>query len=128
MAIIIVRGYLFALVRLDLNAGDLFIVAAAVCFSFYTVLLRKAKFDLARLPLLVLLLIGGMISALPFFIWEIMHDERAALNVKRTLALAYATGPRGALRYYLFNSGGGSLGASKARVFLSFQTPFFANF
>src|SRR4029077_8228017 len=87
MATIIARGDLFALVRLDLNAGDLFIVAAAVCFALYTILLRKAKFDLTRLPLLVLLLIGGMISALPFYIWEIMHDERTALNTKGILAL-----------------------------------------
>jgi drug/metabolite transporter (DMT)-like permease len=117
---------LFALVRLDLNAGDLFIVAAAVCFSFYTVLLRKAKFDLARLPLLVLLLIGGMISALPFYIWEIMHDERTALNAKGTLALAYAAGPGGALMYYLFNRSVEALGASKAGVFLYLQTVFVA--
>jgi len=126
MAIIIVRGDLFALLRLDLNAGDLFIVAAAVCFALYTILLRKAKFDLTRLPLLVLLLIGGMISALPFYIWEIMHYERTALNAKVTLALAYAAGPGGALMYYLFNRSVEALGASKAGVFLYLQTVFVA--
>jgi drug/metabolite transporter (DMT)-like permease len=126
MATIIARGDLFALVRLDLNAGDLFIVAAAVCFALYTILLRKAKFDLTRLPLLVLLLIGGMISALPFYIWEIMHDERTALNAKGTLALAYAAGPGGALMYYLFNRSVEALGASKAGVFLYLQTVFVA--
>jgi len=126
MAVIIVRGDLFALLRLDLNAGDLFIVAAAVCFALYTILLRKAKFDLARLPLLVLLLIGGMISALPFYIWEIIHDERTALNAKGVLALAYAAGPGGALMYYLFNRSVEALGASKAGVFLYLQTVFVA--
>jgi drug/metabolite transporter (DMT)-like permease len=126
MVIIVVRGDLPALLRLDLNAGDLFIVAGAVCFALYAVLLRKAKFDLARVPLLVVLLAGGIISALPFYFWEVVHDERTALNAKGILALAYVAGPGGALMYYLFNRTVEALGASKAGVFLYLQTVFAA--
>jgi drug/metabolite transporter (DMT)-like permease len=126
MAIIIVRGDLPALLRLDLNAGELFIVGGAICFAFYTVLLRKAKFELPRLPLLVVLLAGAAISALPFYLWEIVHDERTALNAKGLWALAYVVGPGGALMYYLFNRSVEALGASKAGVFLYLQTVFVA--
>ena len=126
MTIIVVRGNLPALLRLDLNAGELFVVGGAVCFALYTVLLRKAKFDLPRLPLLVVLLAGGTISALPFYIWEIVHDERTALNSKGLWALAYVVGPGGALMYYLFNRSVEALGASKAGVFLYLQTVFVA--
>lgn len=126
MAIIIVRGDLPALLRLDLNPGELFVVGVAICFAFYTVLLRRANFELARLPLLVVLLGGGVISALPFYVWEIVHDERTALNTKGLLALAYAVGPGGGLMYYLFNRSVDALGASKAGVFLYMQTVFVA--
>jgi drug/metabolite transporter (DMT)-like permease len=126
MAIIIVRGDLPALLRLDLNAGELFIVGGAICFALYTVLLRKAKFDLARLPLLVVLLGGATASALPFYVWEIVHDERTAINAQGLLALAYVVGPGGALMYYLFNRSVEALGASKAGVFLYLQTVFVA--
>jgi drug/metabolite transporter (DMT)-like permease len=126
MAIIIVRGDLPALLRLDLNAGELFIVGAAIGFALYTVLLRKAKFELPRLPLLVTLLAGAAVSALPFYLWEIVHDERTALNTKGVWALIYVVGPGGALMYYLFNRSVDALGASKAGVFLYLQTVFVA--
>jgi drug/metabolite transporter (DMT)-like permease len=113
MAIIVVRGDLSAVLRLQLNPGELLIVLSAVSFAFYTVLLRKAKFDLPRLPLLVLLLEAGGIVALPFYIWEIAHDDRTALNMRGLLALAYTVAPGGALMYYLFNRSVDVLGPRK---------------
>jgi drug/metabolite transporter (DMT)-like permease len=126
MAIIIVRGDLPALLRFDFNAGDLFIVAGAFCFALYTVLLRRAKFDLSRLPLLVVLLAAAAITASPFYLWEMLHDERTSLNTAGLLALAYIAVPGGALMYYLFNRSIEALGASKAGMFLYLQTVFIA--
>jgi drug/metabolite transporter (DMT)-like permease len=86
MAIIVTRGDLLALLRLDLNVGDLFVVGAAITFALYTVLLRKANYELPGLPLLVVLLGAGVVAALPFYISELMHDERMALNAEGLLA------------------------------------------
>jgi drug/metabolite transporter (DMT)-like permease len=126
MVTIILRGDLLALLRLDLNPGELLIVGAAACFALYTVFLRKAKFDLAPLPLLVVLLAGALVTALPFYLWEVVHDERTALNFRGLASLAYTAGPGGALMYYLFNRSIKALGASKAGVFLYLQTVFVA--
>jgi drug/metabolite transporter (DMT)-like permease len=126
MAFIIVRGDLPALLRFDFNSGDLFIVAGAFCFALYTVLLRRAKFDLERLPLLVVLLAAAAITAFPFYLWEVLNDERTALNTAGLLALAYVAVPGGALMYYLFNWTIEALGASKAGMFLYLQTIFIA--
>ena len=126
MGIIIVRGDLFVLLHLDFSAGDLFIVAGAVSFALYTVLLRRANFPLERLPLLVLLLASGAITALPFYAWEILHDERTALKPAGLLGLAYMAVPGGALMYYLFNWSVEKLGASKAGTLLYSQTVFIA--
>jgi drug/metabolite transporter (DMT)-like permease len=126
MAIIVTRGDLWALLRLDLNAGELFVVGAAIAFALYTVLLRKAKYELPGLPLLVVLLVGGVVAAIPFYTWELMHDNRTTLNANGFLALIYTAGPGGALMYYLFNLSVQALGASRAGVFLYLQTVFVA--
>ena len=126
MAIIVTRGDLSALVRLDLNVGELFVVGAAIAFALYTVLLRRAKYELPGLPLLVVLLGAGVVAAIPFYTWELTHDERTALTAKGLLALIYTAGPGGALMYYLFNLSVQALGASRAGVFLYLQTVFVA--
>ena len=126
MAIIVTRGDLLALLRLDLNTGELFVVCAAIAFAVYTVLLRRAKYELPGLPLLVLLLGGAAVMTAPFYIWELFHDDRTALNAKGMWALLYVAGPGGALMYYLFNLSVQALGASRAGVFLYLQTVFIA--
>jgi drug/metabolite transporter (DMT)-like permease len=126
MAIIVTRGDLLALVRLDLNVGEIFVVCAAIAFALYTVLLRRAKYQLPGLPLLVLLLGAAVIVTIPFYIWELLHDDRTVLNAKGLWALIYVAGPGGALMYYLFNLSVQVLGASRAGVFLYLQTVFIA--
>jgi drug/metabolite transporter (DMT)-like permease len=126
MAIIVTRGDLSALLRLDLNVGELFVVGAAIAFALYTVLLRRAKYGLPGLPLLVVLLGAGVAAAIPFYVWELIHNDRTALNAKGLLALIYTAGPGGALMYYLFNLSIQVLGASRAGIFLYLQTVFVA--
>ena len=126
MAVIIVHGDPGALLRLDVSLGELWIVVAAVCFALYTVLLRRAKFDLERLPLLVVLLGAGALTALPLYLWEIWHDERTALNAGGLAALAYAAIPGGSLMYYLYNRSVDALGAGKAAALLYLQPIFVA--
>lgn len=126
IVVIIIKGSPDALLRLDLNPGELWIVAGAFCFSLYTVLLRRAKFDLNRLALLVLLLGFATLTALPFYLYELASDERSTLNASGLIALAYVAIPGGALMYYLFNRSIEALGAARAGVLLYIQTIFIA--
>jgi drug/metabolite transporter (DMT)-like permease len=126
LAVIVVHGDLATLVRLDFDAGELWIVLAALSFALYTVLLRRAKFALGRLRLLVVLCAGGALATLPLYGWEILHDERTALNAGGLMALAYMAIPGGALMYYLYNRSVDALGAGKAGVFLYLQAIFVA--
>jgi drug/metabolite transporter (DMT)-like permease len=79
-----------------------------------------------RLPLLVLLLGAAVLTALPFYLFELVSDERSTLNGSGLVALAYVAIPGGALMYYLFNRSIETLGASRAGVFLYIQTIFIA--
>ncbi|SEH61970.1 EamA domain-containing membrane protein RarD [Rhizobium tibeticum] len=126
IVVIILKGSPAALMRLDFNPGELWIVAGAFCFSVYTVLLRRAKFDVNRLALLVLLLGAAVLTALPFYLFELLSDERSTLNSSGLVALAYVAIPGGAVMYYLFNRSIEALGAARAGVLLYIQTIFIA--
>jgi drug/metabolite transporter (DMT)-like permease len=126
VVVIVAHGDLSALLRLDVNAGELWIVASALCWGLYTVLLRRAKFEVPRLPLLVLLLGAASVTALPFFLWEFAAGMHSALDRNGFIALAYVAIPGGALMYYLFNWSVEALGASRASALLYLQTLFVA--
>ncbi len=129
IVVIIIKGSPAALLRLDFNPGELWIVAGAFCFSLYTVLLRRAKFDVNRLALLVLLLGAAALTALtalPFYLFELASDERSTLNASGLIALGYVAIPGGAIMYCLFNRSIEALGAARAGVLLYIQTVFIA--
>ncbi|MEO8713428.1 MAG: DMT family transporter [Acetobacteraceae bacterium] len=126
MVVIVARGDLASLMSMKINIGELWIVGSAACFAIYSVLLRRAKFDLDALPLLALLLCAAALVAFPLYMWEIIGGEHTTLNTSGLLALAYVAAPGGALMYYLFNWSVGALGAAKAGVFLYLQTVFVA--
>jgi drug/metabolite transporter (DMT)-like permease len=126
MVVIVARGDLAALLTLQFNPGELWIVGSALCWALYTVLLRRSKFDLELLPLVVLLLGAGALAALPFYVWELVQGERSALHVNGLLALAYVAAPGGALMYYLYNRSIATLGAGRASMLLYLQTVFVA--
>jgi drug/metabolite transporter (DMT)-like permease len=126
MIVIVARGDLASLLKLDVNAGELLIVGSAVAWALYTVMLRRLKFGIERLPLLVLLLGMGAVGAVPLYLWEIVSGDRFALALSGLLSLAYVAGPGGALMYYLYNRSVDALGASRAGMLLYLQTAFVA--
>ncbi|SHF76879.1 EamA domain-containing membrane protein RarD [Kaistia soli DSM 19436] len=124
--VIVARGEASTLLHLEFNQGELWMVASAIAFGFYTVLLKRANFQIERMPLLVLLLSAGAVTALPLYLAEELSGARSALTTSGVLALAYCAIPGGALMYYLFNWSIEALGASKASVLLYSQTIFVA--
>ena len=126
MVVIVARGDLAALMRLQFSPGELWIVGSALCWGLYTVLLRRSKFGIELLPMVVLLLGAGALAALPFYLWELVSGERSALHANGLLALAYVAGPGGALMYYLYNRSVETLGAGRASMLLYLQTVFVA--
>ena len=125
---IAVHGSLAQLLGLKIESGDLIALGGVVMFAGYTVLLKRAKFDLPRLPLLVILLFGGAIAVLPFYIFEIWNGEHAHLAMTGYLALLYTAIPGGALMYLCYNWSVDVLGASRAGTLLYTQMIFTAIF
>jgi drug/metabolite transporter (DMT)-like permease len=126
IVVIAVRGSITVLLGLDLSIGDIFVVIAACAFAFYTVFLKRAKFDLPRLPLLVILMGSGAVAAFPFFLYEVFTGQHDNLNVHGYLALGYAVVFGGALMYLCYNWSVDILGASRAGGLLYSQMVFTA--
>lgn len=122
--VIVVQGNPDRIVNLDINAGDLWILGAVAGMSVYTILLKKAKIDLPPLPLLILLLSAAALCSVPFFVREIFHDPRIAIDWYDILALAYIGIIGGGVMFLLYNTGVVLLGVAKASVTFYLQAFF----
>jgi drug/metabolite transporter (DMT)-like permease len=122
--VVVAQGNPDTIINMGVNAGDLWVIAAVLCFSFYTIMIKKITIDLAPLPLLVLILGSATLGSTPFFIWEIFNDPRITVDWHDIAAIAYVAIPGGGLMYLLFNTGVTMLGASKASVTFYLQTLF----
>jgi drug/metabolite transporter (DMT)-like permease len=128
IVLVAVHGSLALLLGLKFEAGDFLALGASAMFSGYAILLKWAKFDLPSLPLLVILLCGGTLASLPFFLYEIWNGDHAHLAETGVLTLLFAAIPGGALMYYLFNWSINALGASRAGSMIYTQMIFVAVF
>jgi drug/metabolite transporter (DMT)-like permease len=129
MIVIIVHGQLAQLLGLDFNIGELWVLLGAFGFGLYTVLLRRAKFTMDRLPLLVMLLLAGSVVGVPFAAVEILMGDKFTMDMRGALALGYCAIFGGAIMYLLFNWSIEILGAAKAGLLMYLQmlfVPFFA--
>jgi drug/metabolite transporter (DMT)-like permease len=128
IVVISVHGSLALLLGLKFEFGDLLALGAVLLFASYTVLLKRAKFELPPLALLVILLCAGSASALPFFLYEIWSGHHAHLDRTGWLALVYTGTVGGALLYLLYNWSVEVLGASRAGLLIYSQMIFVAFF
>ena len=126
MVFIVVKGRLAALLDFSIDPGELIALVAAFLFPVYSVLLKRAKFTLPRLPLLVVLLGAATIVASPFFLFEVIRGDHVNVDTTGLLALAYVAIPGGALMYLLFNWSVDVLGAYRTGATMYLQTVFIA--
>ncbi len=124
VVVIAVQGSYARLIGLQVGAGDLVAFGAAVLFAGYTVLLKRAKFGIPLIPLLVILLFFGALGSLPFALLEVWRGDHTHLAMKGYLALLYCGTIGGGLLYMLYNWSIEILGASRAGT-LQYTQPIF---
>jgi drug/metabolite transporter (DMT)-like permease len=123
---ICVQGSLARLYGFEIGLGDLLALGAAFLFAGYTVLLKRAKFELPRIPLLVILLAAGSMASLPFAVLEHVNGAHDQMTLRGYGALLYCGVIGGALTYMLYNTSIDILGASRAGNLLYTQMIFVA--
>lgn len=126
--IVTVQGDPARLLTMQINAGEYYALGGSVLFAIYTVMLKQAKFDLPRIPLLTILLYGGVIGTAPFVYIEHLNGDHDNLGRNGYLALLYCSVVGGALLYLFFNWSIEILGAGRAGTLLYTEPLFVAIF
>jgi drug/metabolite transporter (DMT)-like permease len=126
--VISVEGTVSRLLSLDIGIGDLITLGSALMFAGYTVLLKRARFELPPMPLLVILLAAGSSASLPFVVLEYWNGAHDDLTARGYAALLYAGVIGGAVMYMLYNASIDILGAARAGTLVYTQMIFVAFF
>ena len=101
--------------------GDLIALGSALIFASYMVLLKRARFALPQLPLLVVLLLAGSAASFPFALHEYWSGAHDHVTARGYAALLYLGIVGGALMYLLINVSIDVLGASRAGTLIYTQ-------
>jgi drug/metabolite transporter (DMT)-like permease len=118
VATILAQGRLASLSALRLNAGDLWVLAAVLSWSIYTVLLDRRPRDVEPMVLLTALVLVGTAWIAPFYAWEIAQGARMTLDLPTVATVLYVGIFASLVAYAFWNAGVARAGASRAGVSL----------
>ena len=121
---IICRADLQLLTSLTVNRGDLWVLLAAVCWAFYTYLLRKRPAELNPLCFLTVIIIFGLAVLTPFYLWELRQGLYMTGSLLTYTSIVYVALFASVLAFILWNQAVGQIGANKAGLFLHLMPVF----
>lgn len=113
VAMIITQGELAALRSLSFRPGDLLMVVTMLCWSLYSVLVKKKPPALDPFIFLTAILIFTVPMLLPFYIWESMAGQVMPVTWEAAAASVYTGVFPTALALLFYNRGVMVLGANR---------------
>lgn len=112
------------MLQLRFNSGDLWILAAALCWAIYTVLLRQTRAGYHPLTFLTTSIGVGVLAIFPLYLWELARGAHFALNGPNLGTLLYVGLCASIIAYLCWNHGVAEVGASRAGLFLHLMPVF----
>ncbi len=122
--IIITQGRLSMLLHLQLNSGDLWVLASVLFWSLYTCFLQWRPAGLHPLAFLFWIALVGLVATLPVYAWEIAGGKLIEPTPAAALAIAYTGIFPAFLGYIFWNRGVTEIGAQKAGLFMHLMPAF----
>lgn len=126
VGLIVLRGDLGTLLRLDLHGGDVLLFLGIAAFALYAVLLKRFPSPLSPAAALTVSIPFGLIALAPVAAWEIatlQAGTRAGQIGNLALLVLYA-GSLPTLGFVLWARGVGTLGPTRAGQFLQLMPVF----
>jgi drug/metabolite transporter (DMT)-like permease len=117
VTVIATQGSPGDLFDLALNPGDVWVLAAVLSYSLYSVLLRRRP-AVHPFSFLVATFAIGDLCLLPLYLWEHANGARIDLGLPAVLAIGYVALFPGFFSYLFFNRGVDLVGANKAGQFI----------
>jgi drug/metabolite transporter (DMT)-like permease len=124
LAWIVSRGHPEILLTLQFATGDLWTLSAAMCWAVYTVLLRKRPEGLHPIAFLAAIIAVGLLFLLPVYLWEMSTGTVIRPTRTSILSVLYVAVFPSVLAYIFWNRAVGSVGATRAGVFMHLMPVF----
>lgn len=124
VVVILTQGRLSTLLGLRFNPGDLWVLAAVVSWSLYTVLLGRRPRGVEPMVLLTALVVVGTAWIAPFYAWEIARGLRVTPDLATAGAILYVGVFASLVAYAFWNAGVARAGASRAGIFMNLMPAF----
>jgi len=115
---IMTSGSLSALLHIELNAGDLLMLCATICWALYSVLFKKWGINLKPMVLLTVLFGLGTIMITPFYLASLWVHGGLSFESHITLTLLYLAIFPSILAFLFWNKGLQVLGPNITAVFM----------
>jgi len=123
---IVARGDPEMLATLHFNRGDLWLIAAMLLWSGYTLLLRWRPPELSATAFLAAMLALSLPVLLPFYAWEFTARGGFAITAPTAGALAYYATLPSIVSYLFWNRGVVQVGPNRAALFVHLMPVFAA--
>jgi drug/metabolite transporter (DMT)-like permease len=124
VAIIVARGSPRTVLELDLNRGDLWILAAALSWALYSVVLRRRPAGLRPLAFLAATFLLGLIPLLPLYLWELGRAGGFSLSAPTVATIGYVALFPSVLAYIFWNRAVAVLGPNRSGHFMHLMPAF----
>lgn len=124
---IISKGSIAALLAFSFNKGDLLVIAAVICWSIYSILIKKTAGQLPGNTTFAATIVIGIILLFPFFLYETFWSGAQAVWSVSSFATILYVGIMASIAAFLsWNTAVARVGAAHAGVFLNL-IPVFAS-
>jgi len=124
VAVILSQGRGGALLDLKFNPGDLWVLAAVLSWSIYTVVLSRRPSGVEPMVFLTALVMVGVAWIAPFYAWEIARGLRVSFDLVTAGSILYVGVFASLVAYAFWNAGVVQAGASRAGMFLNLMPAF----
>ena len=114
---LITKGQMTTITQFKFSTGDLWMVAAGICFGTYNVFVRKKPVGISSNSFLFVLFAIGAILLLPFSIYESNYVQPVVYNLHFLYVVLYLGIGNSTIAYFLWNSAIHKLGAGKTSLF-----------
>jgi drug/metabolite transporter (DMT)-like permease len=122
--VILSQGRLSTLLELRLNPGDLWVLAAVLSWSLYTVLLGRRPRGVEPMVFLAALVLVGTAWIAPFYAWEIARGLRVTPDLPTIGSILYVGVFASLVAYAFWNAGVAQAGASRSGIFMNLMPAF----
>jgi drug/metabolite transporter (DMT)-like permease len=117
---IFVEGSIENLLALSFNLGDLFVIAAVISWSIYSILMKKWGGNLPRKSTFLSTIFLGILILVPFWLWEELHSSFAIKDLTTVdwLGIVYLGTFPSIVAMVCWNEGVMQVGPGRASNFL----------